>query len=280
MLLCNWKYGDGMDQEKVGKFIREIRKKNHLTQAQLASRYGVTFQAVSKWENGKNMPDVSLLKQMSEDFHVNIEDILDGNIPSNKVSRRKSFPFQFIIPFVLILILILFVILYFNQEKGFEFRTLSSSCSQFDIYGSIAYDDKKSSIYISNIHYCGEEDLTYYQSIECILYESNDDVDTKISTYYYDDSDDDLRGCEKGKRTSAFVPITATHSADNLYLESSISLEEVAVTVKDEWGYVVYEAITPLFADEQAAFPLNLSEGCYTLEIKYGGVCLLGNFDL
>ena len=87
-------------------------------------------------------------------------------------------------------------------------------------------------------------------------------------------------GLGKDKRTSAFVPITATHSADNLYLESSISLEEVAVTVKDEWGYVVYETITPLFADEQAAFPLNLNEGCYTLEIKYGGVCLLGNFDL
>ena len=66
---------------------------------------------------------------------------------------------------------------------------------------------------------------------------------------------DVLDGLGKGKRTSAFVPITATHSADNLYLESSISLEEVAV-------------------------PLNLSEGCYTLEIKYGGVCLLGNFDL
>ena len=91
---------------------------------------------------------------------------------------------------------------------------------------------------------------------------------------------DVLDGLGKGKRTSAFVPITATHSADNLYLESSISLEEVAVTVKDEWGYVLYETITPLFADEQAAFPLNLSEGCYTLEIKYGGVCLLGNFDL
>ena len=242
MLLCNWKYGDGMDQEKVGKFIREIRKKNHLTQAQLASRYGVTFQAVSKWENGKNMPDVSLLKQMSEDFHVNIEDILDGNIPSNKVSRRKSFPFQFIIPFVLILILILFVILYFNQEKGFEFRTLSSSCSQFDIYGSIAYDDKKSSIYISNIHYCGEEDLTYYQSIECILYESNDDVDTKISTYYYDDSsilledflknvtfhiDNYERTCEKYSQNSLFLQINAMDEMGNVTsYKIPLSLEE------------------------------------------------------
>ena len=91
---------------------------------------------------------------------------------------------------------------------------------------------------------------------------------------------DVLDGLGKGKRTSAFVPITATHSADNLYLESSISLEEVAVTVKDEWGYVVYEAITPLFADEQAAFPLNLNEGCYTLEIKYGSICLLGDFEI
>ena len=91
---------------------------------------------------------------------------------------------------------------------------------------------------------------------------------------------DVLDGLGKGKRTSAFVPITATHSADNLYLESSISLEEVAVTVKDEWGYVLYETNTSLFADEQAAFPLNLNEGCYTLEIKYGSICLLGDFEI
>ena len=56
-----------MNQEKFGNFIKEIRKKNNLTQKQLAEKYNVTYQAVSKWENGKNMPDTSLIKQISEE---------------------------------------------------------------------------------------------------------------------------------------------------------------------------------------------------------------------
>ena len=53
-----------MDQEKIGKFIKEIRKKENLSQQKFAEKYGVTYQAVSKWENGKNIPDLSILKQM------------------------------------------------------------------------------------------------------------------------------------------------------------------------------------------------------------------------
>ena len=61
-----------MDQEKIGKIIKEIRKNNNLTQADLANKYNVTYQAVSKWENGKNIPDISILKQMSKDFNIDI----------------------------------------------------------------------------------------------------------------------------------------------------------------------------------------------------------------
>ena len=67
-----------MDQEKIGKIIKEIRKNNNLTQADLANKYNVTYQAVSKWENGKNIPDISILKQMSKDFNIDINDLLDG----------------------------------------------------------------------------------------------------------------------------------------------------------------------------------------------------------
>ncbi len=58
-----------MDQEKISKFIKKLRKENNLTQKQLADKYEVTYQAVSKWENGINLPDVILLKQMSKDFN-------------------------------------------------------------------------------------------------------------------------------------------------------------------------------------------------------------------
>ena len=67
-----------MNPEKVGKFIKDLRTNNNLTQQQLADKYNVTYQAVSKWERGINLPEVSLLRQMSKDFNIPIEDILDG----------------------------------------------------------------------------------------------------------------------------------------------------------------------------------------------------------
>ena len=78
-----------MDQEKFGKFIKEIRQKNHLTQKQLASKYHVTYQAVSKWENGRNMPDTSLIKQMSSDFHISLDDFFEGKY-SQKSQKKKN----------------------------------------------------------------------------------------------------------------------------------------------------------------------------------------------
>ena len=73
-----------MDQEKIGNFIKEIRTKNNLTQKQFADKYNVTYQAVSKWENGKNMPDVALIKQISKDFNISLEEIYNGELYINK----------------------------------------------------------------------------------------------------------------------------------------------------------------------------------------------------
>ena len=67
-----------MDPEKIGKFIKKIRKQNNLTQSDLANKYNVTYQAVSKWENGINLPEISLIRQMSKDFNISVENILDG----------------------------------------------------------------------------------------------------------------------------------------------------------------------------------------------------------
>ena len=78
-----------MDQEKFGKFLKEIRKKHHLTQKQLADKYHVTYQAVSKWENGKNLPDLSLMKEMSKDFNVSLEEMFDGKMNEAPKKNKK-----------------------------------------------------------------------------------------------------------------------------------------------------------------------------------------------
>ena len=67
-----------MNQEKFGKIIKKIRKEHHLTQKDLADKYNVTYQAVSKWENGLNMPDISLIKEIAKDFNLSLDDLLNS----------------------------------------------------------------------------------------------------------------------------------------------------------------------------------------------------------
>lgn len=53
-----------MDQTKFGSFIAECRKENKLTQEQLAEKLGVSSKSISRWENGKTMPDYSVLPDL------------------------------------------------------------------------------------------------------------------------------------------------------------------------------------------------------------------------
>ena len=67
-----------MDPIKIGKFISSKRKENNMSQSDLASILNVTNQAVSKWENGRGIPDIEMLKKLSEVVNINIEEILSG----------------------------------------------------------------------------------------------------------------------------------------------------------------------------------------------------------
>lgn len=70
--------GEPMDQIKIGKFISELRKEKGMTQEQLAVKLGVTQKSVSRWETGKNMPDLSLLQLLSAELGISVSEILDG----------------------------------------------------------------------------------------------------------------------------------------------------------------------------------------------------------
>ena len=67
-----------MNQERVGKFIADLRKEHNLTQQELADKLSITDKAVSKWENGRCMPDVSFLEQLSSLFEVTVKELLNG----------------------------------------------------------------------------------------------------------------------------------------------------------------------------------------------------------
>ena len=67
-----------MDQEKIGKFIASCRKDAGLTQAVLAEKLGITDRAVSKWENGKSMPDASLMLDLCQELGITVNELLSG----------------------------------------------------------------------------------------------------------------------------------------------------------------------------------------------------------
>jgi transcriptional regulator with XRE-family HTH domain len=168
-----------MNQEKIGKFIKQIRQDNNLTQKELAYKLGVTYQAVSKWENGKNVPDIATLKEISNLFNMNIDEILDGEKKNTNNLKNNIYPIALVI--ILAILLVIGTIIYSNRQNDFEFKTISSKCKDFKINGSAAYNKEKASIYISSIEFCGKEDSTKYKSITCTLYEVNDETKTKIS---------------------------------------------------------------------------------------------------
>ena len=69
-----------MDQLKIGKFIAECRKKENLTQMQLAEKLNISDRAVSKWETGKAMPDSSIMLDLCDVLGISVNDLLCGEV--------------------------------------------------------------------------------------------------------------------------------------------------------------------------------------------------------
>ena len=77
-----------MDQSKVGRFIKELRKEKNLTQEQLAEQFGVSRRTVSRWETGSNLPDLDVLIEMSDFYEIDLREILDGERKNEKMNEE------------------------------------------------------------------------------------------------------------------------------------------------------------------------------------------------
>lgn len=71
-----------MNQEKIGKFIAKLRKEKGLTQKELAEKLNITDKAISKWENGKSLPDILTIPNLCKELEITINDLLNGEVIS------------------------------------------------------------------------------------------------------------------------------------------------------------------------------------------------------
>ena len=79
-----------MDQLKIGKFIAECRKQKKLTQMQLAEKLNITDKAISKWENGKAMPDSAIMLELCDILCISVNELLNGEKISMEKNNQKN----------------------------------------------------------------------------------------------------------------------------------------------------------------------------------------------
>ena len=79
-----------MNQEVIGNFIAECRKEKNMTQQELADKLGVTDRAISHWENGRRLPDYSLLKDLCDVLSISINELFSGEKISKEDYETKA----------------------------------------------------------------------------------------------------------------------------------------------------------------------------------------------
>ena len=223
-----------------------MRTKNHLTQKQFADRLNVTSQAVSKWENARGIPDIDLLRKISEEFKCDISDIING--------KEKNKPKKYIYPFFSTILLgIIIVAILSKGNTDFKFLNLSSKNNSFNIKGVAVFTNDKKSIYISNIEYINEKNMNdKYIVMECSLFEKVNDTQKKIDQCG-DITSYDEEEANNPQTLSQFLK-TVEFKVDN-YASTCKTLEE----------HNLFISINALDTDNKVIsyqIPINLEENC------------------
>lgn len=154
-----------IDNEKVGKFIENLRKEKGLTQQDLADILSVSNQAVSKWEGGRNLPDIAIQRAICDTFNITMEELHAGERDIKKRNKTKkirkenkifSIALMCIVP-VMVFFVVYFIInfralkiYYSNSQITNEENSIRANLLIFKL-------PRKLIIFINNIYPCNYE---------------------------------------------------------------------------------------------------------------------------
>lgn len=187
-----------MDNEKIGKFIRDLRKAKKLTQQELGDMVGVGGKSVSKWERGINMPDISIINEVSRILDITSDELLNGEFDrksDNEEYKKKKYKRNTTLAFIFLIILATAItgvlVLYLKNDTHNYF--LTSIDEGFSVSGNIEYDKKEYVINIDKIFCNFEEcdnlyinDLQYLISLDDTIVYMNNGVHINDFTHIND----------------------------------------------------------------------------------------------
>ena len=149
-----------MDQEKIGKLIARLRKSKGLTQSELGDMVGVGFRAVSKWENGLTVPDISIINDLSKLLGISADELLNGEIRNDEIVsvNNKKFNIKkliFIIPVIVILLLSVIMINIISNRA--EVYKLENDDIDYYIEGQIIFKNDKIIFNVNQLNFENSE---------------------------------------------------------------------------------------------------------------------------
>ncbi len=77
-----------MEMQKIGSFLKELRKEKEMTQEQLAETLNVSRRTVSRWETGSNLPDLDLLMEMADFYQIDLRELLNGERKNEQMDEE------------------------------------------------------------------------------------------------------------------------------------------------------------------------------------------------
>lgn len=141
-----------MDMNKVGKLISKLRHDKKMTQQELGDKLGVSYKTISKWECGKGLPDISILKDISRIFNISIDELLSGEIKEiNEFNKDDSVKKKYIIIVLLFSLLIVMLLFIRYRSNNIDNDIVNSECMVIRTYyiDSIGKSNDSNYLYIT-----------------------------------------------------------------------------------------------------------------------------------
>lgn len=147
-----------MDNKKIGKLIADLRKKQNLTQQELGDKVCVGFRAVSKWERGLTLPDITIINELSKILGITSDELLSGELnekkktEENKKKKEVSPKIKITISVITCIVLLLSSIIIYYNNQAFIYG-MSSTNEDYYIEGQTIFKDDKLYIHINNLRF-------------------------------------------------------------------------------------------------------------------------------
>ena len=145
-----------MDNKKIGKLIADLRKKKGLTQQDLGDMVGVGFRAVSKWECGMTLPDITIINELSKILGISLDELMSGEInveTENKAKKKISSRIKKILIVCVLAIMILISFLIYYNNKTYTYDIVSEEKSDYYVEGKVNFNKDKISIIVNEIRF-------------------------------------------------------------------------------------------------------------------------------